>query len=126
MRLPLILTMATTLLVGGCGGAGDDAAGSGAASLAPDGFANCTACHSTQAGQNRVGPHLAGVVGRAAGSVDGANYSPAMQRSDFVWDEQTLTAYLLDPNAVVPGGSMPNPGLTEAEAQRIVAYLAQL
>ena len=39
--------------------------------------ARCGSCHSVEAGQNRIGPELSRVVGREAGSVDGARYSAA-------------------------------------------------
>lgn len=38
----------------------------------------CGACHQVDSTRNGVGPHLQGVVGRAAGSVEGFRYSPAM------------------------------------------------
>ncbi len=44
-------------------------------------FNKCAACHSVEAGKNKVGPSLFGVVGRKAGSVEGYNYSAAMKDS---------------------------------------------
>jgi cytochrome c len=38
----------------------------------------CASCHSLNPGENRVGPHLSGLVGRSAGSVEGARYSKAL------------------------------------------------
>ena len=54
----------------------------------------CAACHALVAGQNRVGPHLSGVIGRKAGSVEGARYSPALRESQIVWTEETLEGFL--------------------------------
>ena len=41
--------------------------------------AQCSACHSNQPGVNGIGPSLAGVAGRKAGSLQGFHYTPAMQ-----------------------------------------------
>lgn len=63
-------------------------------------FKKCAACHSTDAGVNKVGPSLAGVIGRAAGGVAGYAYSPAVKAAaakGLVWTEETLTAYLENP-----------------------------
>jgi cytochrome c len=60
-------------------------------------FNRCKACHVVDKEQNKVGPHLVGVVGRPAGSVAGFKYSDAMKNSGKVWDEATLAAYLKDP-----------------------------
>ena len=86
----------------------------------------CTACHSVAVGQNKVGPSLHGVVGRAAGQVPGFNYSPAMRDSGKTWDEATLSAYLEKPRELVPGNRMIMAGIADAaERENIVAYLAQ-
>jgi cytochrome c len=90
-------------------------------------FAQCRACHTIAAGApNRVGPHLDGVMGRAAGSVtDFRNYSPALKASGIVWDAQTMDRWAADPRAVVPATNMIYPGLRKAEDRRdLVAYIA--
>lgn len=92
----------------------------------PAAFVTCGVCHAVEAGDNRIGPHLAGVVGRAAGSVAGFSYSSAMQGADLTWTEDTLVRYLDNPNAVVPGGSMPDPNVDTAQARAIVNYLKTL
>jgi cytochrome c2/polyisoprenoid-binding protein YceI len=89
-------------------------------------FRKCRACHSVKDGDNKVGPHLAGVIGRAAGSVDGAKYSKAMRESGLIWDADTLVAYLQGPKSVVPGTSMSFNGLKKlSEVQDLLAYLAE-
>ena len=92
----------------------------------PASFTTCGVCHSVEPGQNMIGPSLAGVVGRKAGSVSGANYSPAMQSANITWTEANLRRYIRDPSAVVPGGTMPNPGLDAAQTQAVVNYLKTL
>lgn len=92
----------------------------------PASFTTCAICHSVDAGTNMVGPSLAGVFGRQAGSVAGANYSPAMQDSGITWTEDNLRRYLVDPSSVVSGSTMPPPGVSGADAQAIVDYLKTL
>ena len=92
----------------------------------PDSFAICTVCHSVSPGQNMVGPSLAGVVGRKAGGVSGFAYSAGMKSSNLTWNEANLRRYLVDPHAVVPGGSMPAPGINAQQAGEIVTYLKSL
>ena len=77
------------------------------------------------AGKNLLGPSLAGIMGRKAGTESAYNYSPAMKQSGLVWDGKTLDAYLADPQKLVPGNKMPFPGLkTDHDRADIIAYLA--
>jgi len=88
-------------------------------------FRKCQACHSIEPGKNMLGPSLAGVIGRKAGTEAGYNYSPAMKSADIVWNPGTLDQYLTDPAKVVPGNKMPFPGLkTEDDRADVIAYLA--
>ena len=86
----------------------------------------CAACHSVEAGQNKMGPHLSGIAGRAAGSVEGAKYSKALPASGLAWDDANLDAYLTNPKKTVPGTTMavalPNAG----QRADIIAYLKTL
>lgn len=101
----------------------------GAASLPPalDGErllrSRCGACHGIDAGQKRTGPHLGGVFGRQAGTLDGTAYSPALQASGIVWDERNLDAYMAGPAELVPGTSMKLVLRDPAQRQAIVAFL---
>ena len=54
----------------------------------------CRTCHSMKERDNRLGPSLAGVVGRRAGSLPGFRYSSSMQSSGITWDEQTLDKFI--------------------------------
>lgn len=87
-------------------------------------FKRCAVCHSINAGQNKIGPSLHGVVGRTAGSVPGFNYSSANKSSGIVWTEQKLFAYLEHPQKVVPGTKMAFVGLPNPEDRaNVIAYL---
>lgn len=87
----------------------------------------CMVCHAAQAGQNKVGPSLHGVVGRAAGQVAGFNYSPALRADGRVWDAPALHAYLADPRGTIPGNRMVMPGIAaEKERDDLIAYLGTL
>lgn len=86
----------------------------------------CAACHTLEAGQNRVGPHLNGIIGRQAGSVEGASYSQGMRALDMTWTPEQLNAYLAAPRDVVTGTTMPVSVPNEDERADIVAYLESL
>ena len=91
----------------------------------PAEFAACAACHETDPGMAGVGPNLAGVVGRKAGSTE-FDYSPAMKASGLTWTPDQLQAFITNPAKVVPGNKMDFDGATDADAKVIVAYLAGL
>lgn len=87
----------------------------------------CAACHTVEAGKNKMGPTLAGVVGRKAGAVDGYSYSEPLKSSGKSWDEATLDAWIKEPKAVIPGTKMIFPGIpADADRANVVAYLATL
>ena len=87
----------------------------------------CSMCHSNQAGQNKIGPTLFGVVGRKTGAAEGYTYSPANQGANLTWDEATLDKYLQAPRTVVPGTKMTYGGLKDDEKRaNLIAYLSTL
>ncbi|MBK9077825.1 MAG: cytochrome c family protein [Hyphomicrobium sp.] len=88
-------------------------------------FGKCKACHQTGPGaKNAVGPHLDGVVGRAAGAAEGFKYSDALKNSGITWDEANLKEWLADPKKKVPGNKMVFMGLKdEADIDNLIAYL---
>lgn len=70
-------------------------------------FQKCASCHAV--GPNAhggFGPQLNGLFGRRAGATPDYAYSDAMKRSNIVWDDATLAAFLRDPHKVVPGTRM--------------------
>jgi len=120
-KFTLAIFMAGVVLLGSHAAlaAGDAAAGEKV-------FRKCKACHSVEAGKNKVGPTLHGVFGRSAGTVEGFKYSDAMMESGIVWDEETLDTYLANPKKSVPGTRMAFPGLKKEEDRvNVITYLQE-
>jgi len=88
-------------------------------------FAKCKACHQVgETAKNAVAPHLNGVDGRKAGSVEGYNYSEADKNSGITWDEASFKEFIKNPKAKIPGTKMIFQGLTNDKDQEDVwAYL---
>ncbi|WEK43980.1 MAG: c-type cytochrome [Candidatus Sphingomonas colombiensis] len=90
-------------------------------------FAPCAACHSTKAGENRLGPTLHRVVDRPKASVPGFGYSSAMKSQKGAWTEAALDAFIADPRAAVPGSRMIYGGMADkAQRARLLAYLISI
>ncbi len=89
-------------------------------------FKKCQACHTVD-GPNRVGPHLAGIVGRPVASVEGFKYSKAMTafaEGGRNWDAGLLAEYLEAPRTVVKGTTMAFAGIKKPdELMNLIAYL---
>lgn len=84
----------------------------------------CAVCHTTEAGKNKIGPSLHGVVGRHSASLTDFQYSDAMKKADKTWDAATLDTYLTNPRGLVPGTKMIFLGLkSEQDRQNVIAYL---
>lgn len=85
----------------------------------------CRTCHTMRQGDNRLGPNLAGIVGRKAGSLSDYGYSSSMKNADLTWDKANLDRFIANPDQVVPGNNMkPYGGLSSAdERAKLIAYL---
>ena len=88
--------------------------------------AQCSACHSNQPGVNGIGPSLAGVAGRKAGSLAGFHYTPAISGSGLTWDAKTFIQFLADPTKLVPGTAMTVMVPDETGRANLFGYLATL
>jgi cytochrome c len=110
---------AAALMLAGCAPSGTDAA------TGEKLFVQCAGCHqvgpSARAG---FAPHLNDLFGRRAGSTPDFAYSDAMKASGIVWNDQTLAAFLHDPDKLVPGTRMRFWGI--GDERRIAALLAYL
>ena len=88
--LALGLIISTSLYAGSALAAGDAKKGKKV-------FNKCKACHKIKAGKHGVGPSLAGIVGRKAGTVAGYKRYKGMKGADWVWNEALLSEYLTNP-----------------------------
>lgn len=84
----------------------------------------CGACHTIDPAKKSIGPHLKGVIGRKAGTVDGFSYSVAMKNIGITWDAAKLDPYLAKPAAIVKGTKMVNIVANPKDRADIIAYLA--
>ena len=91
-------------------------------------FKKCKACHVVDKEKNKTGPHLVGIIGREAGSVESyKKYSKAMKASGIIWNAETLDGYLTNPKKYLKGTKMAFAGLRkEKDRQDIIAYLESL
>jgi len=87
----------------------------------------CAVCHSVVPGQTLMGPSLAGIVGRPAGSIEKFRYSPAMKDAGFDWTVEDIDAFIESPRKKVPGTNMAYPGERKPERRAaIIDYLGTL
>lgn len=86
----------------------------------------CAACHSVVPEQTRVGPSLAGVIGRRAGKQPRFAFSAALKASAITWTPATMDRWLTDSNKAVPGSAMNYRQPDAAKRERIIAYLQTL
>ena len=88
----IVLTVLTTA------GLGQPAYGAGDAEAGKKVWKKCQTCHSLEAGKKKVGPSLAGVFDRQAGTAEGFKFSPDMiaaGESGLIWNEETIAAFVL-------------------------------
>src|SRR5262249_5707160 len=90
-------------------------------------FGACAACHSLQPDQNMTGPSLSGLWNRKAGGLQSfRRYSPALKAADVVWNDQTLDAWIADPQHLIPGNQMTFQGMKNAQQRAdLLAFLKQ-
>jgi cytochrome c len=114
--LRVSLAAAIALSVGAAEAAGDAKRGEQL-------YARCAACHALA--YDRVGPRHCALMGRAAGSIAGFDYSAAMKNSGIVWNAKTLDRFIAEPLKALPGTTMTYAGIKDpAERADLIAYLA--
>jgi cytochrome c len=92
----------------------------------------CASCHTfDDSRDNRTGPYMWDVMGRAVAAVDGYGYSGAMEEYSeggaIAWGFQNMYDYLERPAAYVPGTAMSFAGLRDqADRINIIAYMRTL
>ena len=87
-------------------------------------FAQCRTCHVVDPGMNRVGPSLADIVDRKAGTVAGFRYTEANADSGITWTEEKLNQFLEKPQRVIPKTKMIFAGIPDAQKRAdMIAYL---
>jgi len=88
-------------------------------------FNRCAACHSIT-GEKRMGPPLNGVIGRTAGSTEGARYSDAMRNAGLVWNDENLDRFLQAPRKFLAGTTMMISLPQARDRADVIAYLKTL
>lgn len=90
---------------------------------------HCAACHSTVAGETRVGPSLHAIAGQKAALQADYPYSEALRArgaAGLVWTPENLDAWLADTSAFVPGTTMAYHQADPQKRAAIVAYISEL
>jgi len=124
-----LVTPAAAILLGGCM-TGAPSTGSEAAGDADRGrmlFTKCAACHTFDpAARPATGPHLAGIIGRRAGSLDDFAYTGLLRDQGFVWTPARLERWLKAPQQGFPGLCLPFTGFDRVQDRRdLIAWLAR-
>ncbi len=92
-------------------------------------FKKCKQCHTVEPNLKKVGPSLAGVLGRRPGGVEGFGYSQdmiAFGAAGNIWSKETLDVFLTKPRNLIRQTKMAFPGLKkEADRADLIAYLTQ-
>ena len=87
----------------------------GDASRGQRSFQACAPCHSLEPDRNMTGPSLADLWNLKAGTLPSfSRYSQALKSSGITWDDTTLNEWLRDPQHLIPGNTMPFPGVKDA------------
>ena len=94
-------------------------------------FNKCKACHSIKVGKHKIGPSLAGVIGRKAGTAEGFKRYKGLKGADWTWDEATLDEYLTNPKLFVKSRNKRKSSMIlklkkKRDRDNVIAYLKTL
>jgi len=78
----------------------------------------CKSCHNFSP-KHKVGPGLAGVVGRDAGGTDFKKYSKAVKAGGWKWDDDHLRAWMCDSKKAIKEFSGDPKAKTKMAKQKI-------
>lgn len=107
-----------TVLLGACDS--KPAANSGAALFKK----KCSTCHALEPGKHKVGPSLADIMGRKAGSTNFPKYR-ALLDADFTWDQDSIAAWITDPKKFMGKPTAMTVKIKSAEDRHaIIEYLS--
>lgn len=85
----------------------------------------CSTCHALEPGKHKVGPSLAGILGRKAGSTDFPKYR-ALKDADFTWDKTNIAAWISDPKKFIGKPTAMTVKIkVEKDRQAIIEYLSE-
>ncbi|MCR8825041.1 cytochrome c family protein [Photobacterium sp. TY 1-4] len=86
-------------------------------------FRKCSACHKLD-GSNGTGPHLDGAVNRDIASVEGFNYSSALNDLEGAWTPEEISGFIENPRGYAPGTTMGFAGLPKPQDRAdVIAYI---
>jgi cytochrome c len=86
----------------------------------------CWSCHDITGHTTKVGPSLAGLFGRRAGTHPDFSYSPAFASASLVWSARSLDAFLADGQRVVPENRMVSPGVSGSRQRADLVFFLEL
>lgn len=91
-------------------------------------FQGCIGCHSIGPdARDGVGPHLNGIIGRAAASSESYDYSAALKnagKKGLIWSPYKIDAYIARPGEFLPGNKMAHIGVQDEDQRRnLIGYL---
>lgn len=87
----------------------------------------CAECHAFDPDDHQKAPGMAQIFGAPIASTPFEGYSDALRGMDGVWDEDRLRAFIVDPDSVAPGTSMPASGLTDRDTiDRLIVLMKDM
>jgi len=84
-------------------------------------YHSCQSCHVGHPIAPQFWRNQDCLLGQTAGTMyEGYRYSSALQNSRIVWEEDTLDAFLEDPQKFIPGNVMENPPMTDPIERKVI------